>query len=85
MSKYIGYHGTDNEAAEKIIEQRRFLPSNDGWLGYGVYFFPYPDDADWWCRCNKRREAGQYKILKSELLPNKVIDLLGSRKDMEFF
>ena len=35
MPEYIGYHGTDNEAAEKIIEQQKFLPSQhlDEWLG----------------------------------------------------
>ena len=85
MPEYVGYHGTNNEAAKKIIEQQNFLPSNDGWLGRGVYFFPYPDDADWWCKFNKRLEAGQYKILKSELLPSRIVDLLGSRKDMELF
>lgn len=85
MPEYVGYHGTSNYAAEKIIERQSFLPSENGWLGCGVYFFPYPDDAEWWCRCNKKLEAGQYKILESKLSPNEVIDLLASRTDMEIF
>lgn len=85
MPEYVGYHGTSAETADVIISQQKFLPSKDGWLGFGVYFFPYADDAEWWCRCNKRLEPGQYKILKSELSPNKIVDLLGSRNDMEFF
>ena len=85
MSEYVGYHGTSNEAAKKIIDQQKFLPSNDGWLGAGIYFFPYVDDAEWWCEENKKLSKGQYKILKVKLMTDKVLDLLGSGKTIKKF
>ena len=77
MPEYIGYHGTDNEAAEKIIEQQKFLPSQhlDEWLGKGVYFFNRYDDAEWWCKSKKHLAKDCYTILKVVLIPEKVVNL----------
>ena len=33
MPEYVGYHGTSNYAAEKIIEQQEFLPSKNWMIG----------------------------------------------------
>lgn len=85
MPKYIGYHGTDNEAAEKIINQQKFLPSKSGWLGIGIYVFPYVADAIWWCEENKKLLKSQCKILKVKFATDKVLDLLGSGKAIKSF
>ncbi len=41
MKKFVGYHGTKDEAAQKIFESKSFRPSigEEEWLGKGVYFF----------------------------------------------
>lgn len=85
MPEYVGYHGTDNEAAKKIIEQQKFLPSKNGWLGAGIYVFPYVADAVWWCEENKKLMKGQYKILKVRLMTDKVLELLGSGETIKDF
>lgn len=87
MQEYIGYHGTSKESAEIIIHTNHFLPSRglDEWLGVGVYFFQYYDDAKWWCEFGKHLTQGQYQVVKARLMPNTVIDLLGSREDIERF
>lgn len=85
MMEYVGYHGTSNDAAEKIIEQHKFMPSDKGWLGSGTYFFPYADDAKWWCEENKKLSKGQYKILKVRLVTDKVLDLLSSGNTIKKF
>lgn len=39
----VGYHGCSMEAAEQILAQQRFLPSQRAydWLDEGVYFWEY--------------------------------------------
>ncbi len=49
---YTGYHGTNNVAAQKIIEENQFIPSKDKktklYLGRGVYFYiEYKDAISW--------------------------------------
>lgn len=85
MSEYLGYHGTDNNAAEEIIKKQKFTPSCglDEWLGQGIYFFQYPDDAQWWCEDNKKLNT--FTILQAKISPVVIVDLLGSREDVEGF
>ena len=85
MPEYTGYHGTDNESAENIIEQQKFLHSKSGWLGGRIYVFPYVADATWWCEESKKLVKGQYKILKVRLMTDKILDLLGSGKTIKKF
>ena len=80
-----GYHGTDPVAAEQILSQKKFLPTReeDAWLGEGVYFFIDDSDACWWCEKNKRIK--KYAVLKAEITPNTVIDLVASKEDSDHF
>lgn len=45
-----GYHGTTQKSAEKIIAERRLIPSisETDWLGSGIYFYPDINDAYNW-------------------------------------
>ncbi len=45
-----GYHGTNKEAADKIMERGKFLISKGDkqWLGDGIYFYPNFGDAYNW-------------------------------------
>lgn len=54
-NKIIGYHGTDQESAEKIVSTGSFLASkrDHEWLGHGVYFFAYKAHAEWWTTHNR--------------------------------
>lgn len=85
MPEYFGYHGTGNDAAEIIFRTQQFRLSCglDEWLGKGIYFFQYPDDAQWWCEENKKLNT--FTILKAKILPQVVVDLFGSREDIEGF
>lgn len=55
----VGYHGTLEHIADKIVREQRFEFSTKDteWLGYGAYFFKYRDHAVVWAR----REAGKKK------------------------
>lgn len=87
MTEYIGYHGTDIDSAGKIIEEQsvHYSMGDDEWLGRGAYFFKDPDDANWWCKEKKHLHQEQYAVLEARLLPKNVVDLLGSRRDIETF
>lgn len=45
-----GYHGTDHDTAMKILDEKKFIPSNcdSDWLGCGIYFyFDFKDALNW--------------------------------------
>lgn len=46
-----GYHGTSNESARLIVDEKRYIMSNksNDWLGKGIYFF-----------CDKKKEMSVY-------------------------
>lgn len=85
--QYIGFHGTTVENAENILKEKKFRPSTklDEWLGKGIYFFAYPEDAEWWCKTYRRLGDSSSAILQVEIKVESVIDLLGSKKDIEAF
>ena len=85
MTAYIGYHGTDKNAAKLIVDSQKFRPSleDDEWLGKGVYFYWDIDDARWWCTDYKKLDA--YAVLHSRLPAGVVVDLVHSRSDQENF
>lgn len=66
--KNIGYHGTTQANAEKILQEQRFINStkNNEWLGDGVYFFAYQNDAEWWIKANRFKNQ-KTEILKADL------------------
>lgn len=86
--EYIGFHGTTTENAEKILAEKKFNQSKklDEWLGKGIYFFAYPEDAEWWCKEYKKLiQPNEYTILQVEIVVESVLDLLGSKENIERF
>ena len=85
--QYIGFHGTNIVSATKILKENNFHPStgDDEWLGKGIYFFAYPEDAEWWCSSYKRLKKHESVILRVEIEAESVIDLLGSKADIDAF
>ena len=73
--QYIGFHGTNIESATKILKMNNFHPSigDDEWLGKGIYFFAYPEDAEWWCSSYKRLKKHESVILRVEIEAESVI------------
>lgn len=66
--KILGYHGTTQENAQKILKDQTFVDSkrNNDWLGTGVYFFSYLGDAEWWISAKRYCDV-ETCILKSQL------------------
>lgn len=54
----VGYHGTLDHIAEKIVHEQKFKFSKKDteWLGYGAYFFKYRDHAVAWARREAEKE-----------------------------
>jgi hypothetical protein len=55
----IGFHGTDEPAADRLVGGEPFndSDSDDDWFGKGVYFWEYaPKQAWWWARKFKKCE-----------------------------
>lgn len=87
MREYIGYHGTNSEAAEAICETQTFKLSRkeDEWLGEGVYFFCDCEDAIWWCKKNQEQFSSTYSVLEAIIHAENIIDLSHSYNDMKVF
>src|SRR5215216_5875949 len=54
----IGYHGTDAETAQRLVDGEPFTESSndDDWFGRGIYFWEYaPKQAWWWTTKFKRK------------------------------
>lgn len=68
MLKIIGYHGTNNSAAQNIISTKCFNYSTkkNEWLGRGIYFYELHSKANWWAK--KYKENGT--VLKCEINVN---------------
>src|SRR5205823_6250222 len=53
----IGFHGTDEATADRLVAGEPFKDSenDDDWFGKGIYFWEYaPKQAWWWARQFKR-------------------------------
>lgn len=62
-----GYHGTSNENADNIINNKLFNPSDSekDWLGKGIYFYEkYIDAAMWKNKDGKMSEVVLHSILQ---------------------
>jgi hypothetical protein len=82
MSAFIGYHGTKNSDANRIINTNFTINhTNPGWLGSGVYFFEENDIL--------ARSFGNYKfpgntsVIRAEIeVPDhQVFDLTNPSSD----
>ena len=78
----IGYHGTTLSAAETILKTKVFHDSTKDreWLGKGVYFFAYKQDAITWAIAQTERpeNGGELPaVLSSRLVfcPEQLLDL----------
>ena len=63
-----GFHGLPREYVAISIEQQAIHQSTKDyeWLGHGVYFFKYIDDAKWWVS-HKRYKDRETAILQATL------------------
>jgi hypothetical protein len=55
----IGFHGTTEEVANRLVEGKPFRASDsiDDWLGRGIYFWEWaPKQAWWWTRTFKKND-----------------------------
>src|SRR5262245_22514610 len=76
----IGYHGTTEEIADRLVVGEPFIPSIsvDEWLGSGVYFWEYgPKQAWWWAR--KIRRIRDPAVVGAMIRLGNCFDLLDSR------
>lgn len=78
--RLLAYHGTDRGCAEKILQGGfRVKPSEEHWLGNGVYFYLDRSLAQWWTTRPTRKFGGEVRepaILECVLEPSgKVLDL----------
>lgn len=81
----IGYHGTTNYFAEKIVKEHQFHLSvkNIEWLGKGVYFWQNKKDGIWWAKQSLKKYSKENKchvnavVLKCQLIciPEEYVDL----------
>lgn len=90
MMKFIGYHGTNSESANKI-DKNFFIDSDpDAWLGAGVYFYedvPKLFDArtlasQWALIIKKYNDC---VIYKADIISNKVFDMVANDKCQKQF
>lgn len=85
MQKIIGYHGTKNTHANKIMLEGFKIPApkegDNHWLGHGIYFFDNYDLAEWWANAKVNRQNKKYNnndstsIIKATILSNNTLDL----------
>ncbi|WP_428353235.1 hypothetical protein [Methyloprofundus sp.] len=85
-SEIIGYHGTSEENAEKIVNTTFKRSENpDDWLGYGVYFFvdgisdPINNAKEWamykaWSGNTKSVLYSRYNVLSAKVIGSNILD-----------
>ncbi|WP_305909590.1 hypothetical protein Q9L42_004655 [Methylomarinum sp. Ch1-1] len=93
---FIGYHGTSEECADKILDTN-FKPSEnpDDWLGYGIYFFvdgisdPINNAKEWatnqaWNGRSNPPLYPRYTVLSAEVHGKNVLDT-NKQEDLKAF
>lgn len=74
--KYIGYHGTLPERAQKILREGfKISDGPDEWLGSGVYFFEQ-DIRQAEDFCFRARRWKQYRVIGARIVAQTVLDLV---------
>jgi len=85
-SEIIGYHGTSEENAKKIVTTNFKRSENpDDWLGYGVYFFvngisdPIANAKEWamykaWNGNSKPALYSRYNVLSAKVVGANILD-----------
>lgn len=82
----IGYHGTNQECADKIIANGFRSTKSNGWFGPGIYFFEDFPPLDFNARNEARgwairvKKFGNWCVIKSKIVSNRFVDLLDERQ-----
>lgn len=91
MKNITLYHGTDLDAAELILKEKKFVwsPNKEHWLGNGFYFYDDLSLAKWWTTKPTKKfgiKINKPAILKCEITYNEeeICDL-GKYEDYNFF
>lgn len=75
----IGYHGTDEASAERLVHGEEFAASDrdNEWFGRGVYFWEHaPKQAWWWSK--SVRKAKKPAVVGALIRLGNCLDLLDS-------
>lgn len=77
MVELKGYHGTLDEKANKILNDKFIHSTKDSeWLGFGVYFFTVEKYARWWAsmEANKKQNYGSLPVvLAADILTEEAL------------
>lgn len=74
MIEQMGYHGTSQAAARKIIKDQNFIISTkkNEWIGHGVYLYELKEKAEWWSR---QKSNGTVLECYYNVEPDFILDL----------
>ncbi len=61
-----GYHGTDTNSANKILDTKYFRSSKkkNEWLGHGTYLYEELSKARWWASISSKRRNKESMVLE---------------------
>lgn len=87
----IGYHVNDKQRVDDFIKNHLPINSTDtDWLGYGMYFWDNKSNSQYWLKEKikkdkaKRRTRNNYKIAKSRIYIDRLLDLTDLKTLEEF-
>lgn len=64
-SNIVGYHVNDSERCKDFLENKKMIFSADThWLGYGMYFWDNPSNANYWVVQKKRKIKEEQQNIK---------------------
>lgn len=78
----VGYHGTSDDRAARILSTGRFTPSRNDydWLGHGIYFWEHAPLRAWqWARQKYRDRA---TVIEAQISLRHCVDLADVRYTM---
>lgn len=82
----IGYHGCSRDAAERILEEQRFLSSTNAydWLGEGIYFWEYaPYRAMDWAEVKCAPSGEEPAVIGAHIRLGRCLNLLDTARSRE--
>ena len=75
----IGYHGTTEQAAERLVAGEPFTDSDadDEWFGKGIYFWEHAFQQAWWWAVRRSKRSGSKPAVVGAILRlGRCFDLL---------
>lgn len=76
------YH-TQEKRKEKLASGALTI-NPDAWLGDGIYFWYYEDDATWW-GITAKRNCGYYEVYKADIECDNVLDTVFNEEHYNFW